>query len=316
MISMMRVVRKSFVLAAALAACMQAAPAAAQLRAVYISSTGNDANTISDCSAANPCASFVQALALLGNGGELICLDNPGVARSGGIVPQMTVTIDCPGTIVPPAGRAFDLRPDTQAVKIRHLTFNGSGGATGAIGTPGSGTLVIEDCVFENFGTVAPLTIQPTGALNLVIRNSRFFNNGAGIIIKPLAGGSVTATFDHVTITQNGGGIHTDSSNGPVTVDVYDSVSSDNDSNGFNVTSGTGTQNNVMTIARTVISNNGLTGIQAGGSNAAVLVDTTVLDGNTNGATQTGAGGRILSYGNNRIVGSPGSGFSGGATQR
>ena len=47
--------------------------------------------------------------------------------------------------------------------------------------------------------------------------------------------------------------------------------------------------------------------------NAAALIDTTLLDGNTAGATSVVGGGRLLTYGNNRIVGSAGSGFTGSA---
>jgi hypothetical protein len=49
--------------------------------------------------------------------------------------------------------------------------------------------------------------------------------------------------------------------------------------------------------------------------NAAALIDTTLLDGNTAGATSVVGGGRLLTYGNNRIVGSAGShGYMAGAT--
>ena len=173
-----------------------------------------------------------------------------------------------------------------QVVKIRDLTFNGqTSGGGGAIEVRGSGTLIIENCVFENFANGTALReIDPSdGAVNLVIINSRISNNAAGVLIRPLVIGgginmkpSVNATFDHVTVAQNsGGGIHTDSSDGPITVDIADSTISDNASNGFNVTSGTGPHNNMVNIIRTTIANNGLVGIQSGGSNAAVLLNAT-----------------------------------------
>ena len=195
-------------------------------------------------------------------------------------------------------------------MKIRNLTMTGQPGGYPAIKVVGSGALIIENCVFENFSGVA-LDVEPTGILNLIVTNSRISNSAAGILIKPGSGGSVNATLDHVTVTQNsGGGIHTDSSNGAITVDIADSTISYNASNGFNVTSGTGGQNNMVSIANTTIAKNGLVGIQTGGSNAAVLLDATLLDNNTSGATVTLTGARILTYGNNRIVGSAGSGFT------
>jgi hypothetical protein len=45
-----------------------------------------------------------------------------------------------------------------------------------------------------------------------------------------------------------------------------------------------------------------------------VLVQTTLLDQNASGATSIVGGGRILTYGNNSIVGSSGSGFNGPAS--
>jgi hypothetical protein len=139
--------------------------------------------------------------------------------------------------------------------------------------------------------------------------------NGSGILITPT--GSATASISILRSqieNNNGGGIHTDSSNGAINVDIADSAISNNASNGFNVASGAGGHNNMVSIARTTIANNGLVGIQSGGSTSAVLLDTTLLDSNTSGATDVLTGARILSYGNNRIVGAPGSGFTGPAS--
>jgi len=47
--------------------------------------------------------------------------------------------------------------------------------------------------------------------------------------------------------------------------------------------------------------------------NAAALVNSSVLDSNTAGATALIGAGRILTYGNNSIVGTSGSGFTGAA---
>jgi hypothetical protein len=306
-----------------------ATPAAAASQPVaYVSSTGNDQNS---CTATQPCLTVPGALEVLGdiagpgNGisGIVSCIDGTGPLSTSFLSNgPADVTIDCPigQWVTNSSGAPYALTiKGNQTYKIRHVTFNLGASASGAsaIIVQGSGNLILEDCVIENSPGVA-LTIEPTGAFNLALTNTRLSNNGAaGVLIQPASGGSVTATFDHVRITENsGGGIHADSSNGPVTVDVVDSVISDNSSNGFNVTSGSGTQNNVVTLSRSTIATNGLVGIQVGGSNAAVLVDTTLLDSNTNGATYVGSGGRILSYGNNRIVGSSGSGFTGAMAQQ
>ena len=78
------------------------------------------------------------------------------------------------------------------------------------------------------------LDIEPTGAFNLVVKNSRVSNStAAGVLIKPAAGGSVTATFDGVTITNNAGGLKTDTTNGAVRVDISNSTISNNANNGL-----------------------------------------------------------------------------------
>ena len=79
-------------------------------------------------------------------------------------------------------------------MKFRNLTFNGLPGGYPAIKVIGGGTLTIENCVFENIPGNA-LDIEPNGAFNLVMKNSRISNNtAAGVLIKPAAGGSVTVT--------------------------------------------------------------------------------------------------------------------------
>jgi hypothetical protein len=92
-------------------------------------------------------------------------------------------------------------------LKFRHISFSGM------IHVVGGGTLIFDDCDFENFSGI-PLEIEPTAPFNLVMTNSRISNNtAAGVLIKPASGGSVTATFDVVTITNNAGGLHTDTTN-------------------------------------------------------------------------------------------------------
>jgi hypothetical protein len=195
---------------------------------------------------------------------------------------------------------------EQNAITLRHLTFNS---AVTAISVLGSGTLILEDCNFQNNSGTA-LNINPDGALNLVITNSTISRSSSGILINPASGGSVKATFDRVTITQNsGGGIKIDSANGPVTVDITASVISDNSGNGLNAVSGAGGAA-IFNIDHSVIADNGTAGIQANGVSAAAMVDSTLLDSNSTGATAAVNGGRILTYGTNRIVGSAGSGFT------
>ena len=129
------------------------------------------------------------------------------------------------------------------------------------------------------------------------------------MLLKPAEGGSINATFDHVTITQNsGGGLRTDTTNGPVTLDITDGVVSANGGNGINAVAGA--SQNIVSIKNSVIARNGAAGIQANGANAGVLVSTTLFDQNAAGATTIVNGGNMFTYSNNQVVGSAGSGFN------
>jgi hypothetical protein len=224
------------------------------------------------------------------------------------------VTIDCPGVIeTSSGGPLLTIGGANDVVKILNLTISGANGGSTPISFTGSGTLILENCVLENFSGTA-LDIEPTGPLNIVIKNSRISNNAAGILLKPAAGGSINATLDHVTVTGNtgtGGGIKTDSADGIVKLDITESEISNNVGVGVNARSG-GSQN-MVSIKNSVITENTAQGVQANGANVGITVQTTLLDENASGATSVAGGGHISTYGNNSIIGSSGSGFTGTA---
>jgi hypothetical protein len=278
---------------------------------VYISPSGKDANA---CTTAEPCATFDRALAVVDNGGQITCVGSPTIIE-GGISFGISVTIDCPGLYADNGAvfGAFVLQGTNQTVKLRNLTVSGAAGGNPAILVQASGNLIIENCVFENIANGPALQITPNGPFNLVMTNSRVSNSGSGVLLQPGLGGSMTATFDGVTIVDNtGGGLKTDTGRGAVRVDISNSTISNNAGNGLNAVSGAGGAN-MLDLKNDVIAGNGTAGVQANGSNAAALVDMTLLDSNASGATSIVAGGRVLTYGNNHIVGSAGSGFTGTA---
>ena len=119
----------------------------------------------------------------------------------------------------------------------------------------------------------------------------------------------MTATFDGVAIVNNGGGLKTNSTNGAIKIDISNSTFSNSGATGLNVIGGAGGAN-MVTLKNDVIASSATAGIQASGATAAVLVSNTLLDSNATGATAAVSGGRILTYGNNSIIGAPGSGFT------
>jgi hypothetical protein len=291
------------VVVAALAAVLAPAPSYAQ----YYVSAGGGGNT---CSAAAPCATIAIAIAsFLPNSGTVVCLSGNAPHDAGAdfsIGSSVTLDIDCPLGYV----QGMNIRGSgLVTLRIRHLAFIGGSSITFGSG----GTLILEDCVFTESSSTPAIDLEPSAALKVVIKSSRISNNPSGILLKPAAGGSINATLDRVTIADNsGGGIKIDTTNGPVTLDIADSVVSNNGGNGINAL-GTGANQNIVSIKNSVIARNGVAGVQANGASAGVLVQTTLFDQNASGATSLVSGGHISTYGNNSIVGGAGSGFSGTA---
>jgi hypothetical protein len=308
---MTRIIAKVFAVTFALAAYLNIASASAE-SVTFLATNGSGAS----CSFSQPCAVLLDALGATDSGGQISCFDST-TTNNLGTATSINVTIDCSG-LMTAAGASPNpillLNGSNQIVKIRNLTITGRAGlGTAIIKVTGSGTLILENCVFENLPGTA-LDIEPNGPLNLVIKNSRISNNGSGVLLKPASGGGVTAAFDGVTIADNtGGGLKTDSTNGVVSVDISNSTISKNTGNGLNAVSGGGATN-VLSLKNDVIAQNGAAGIQANGAFAAVLVNNTLLDNNTIGATSAVGGGRILTYGNNSIIGPVGSNFTGTAS--
>jgi len=312
---MIRILAKLFAVTVLLITLSYVAPLSAA-PVVYLSSTGSDANP---CTATQPCADINRAMQVVDSGGQISCINSPSTLGNFlDSLAGLSVTIDCPGLYLVNSSNftGMGFNASNQVIKIRNLTMNETPGTGNhAIQVTGSGTLIIENCVFENFNSNTPIDIEPIGPLNLVITNSRISNSSSGVFIKPAAGGSVTATFNGLTIDGNsGGGIKTDTTNGLVSVDISNSTISNNAGNGMNAVGGAG-GTNMLNIKNSVIVRNGSAGVQANGANAAALIDTTLLDSNMT-ATSAINGGRVLTYGNNRIVGADGSGFTGTASLR
>jgi hypothetical protein len=301
MFSMARATAKAYTIVAAVAALLTTAPSHAENFA-YVSATGSG----TACTAAAPCATVSLALQTTAQPVRVICLNGSqvdnGIATFG--QGSLTIDVDCPRGFM--AFLGIPAENTNSSVRIRHMGFRGGFGNEVTI--QASGNVIFEDCVFEDSPSVA-LDVEPTGPLNLVIKNSRFSSSGGGILLKPAAGGSIKATLDHVTITSNnGGGIKSDSTNGVINLDISDSEISNNGGNGINAVSGN--SQNIVGIKNSVIARNGAAGVQANGANAGILVSTTLLDQNAAGATSVVGGGNIFTFGNSIIIGAAGAGFT------
>jgi hypothetical protein len=302
MFSKIRAIAKLCAVFAVVAAVLPAAPLHAENFAFVSASGGGTA-----CTAAAPCKSLGDVLGVIAAPLRVICLSGSQPTTSGvSFGSSVSVDVDCPLGFEAQIG--VSTAASNATLRLRHLEFRNIGFSSQIV-FQGGGTLILEDCVFTDSPGIS-LDIEPNGPLNVVIKNSRISNSGAGILFKPVAGGVIKATLDHVTITGNaGGGIKIDTTNGPVSVDVTDSEISNNSGNGINAVSA-GSIQSVVNIKNSVIAKNGSAGVQANGGDAGMLIATTLLDENGTGALSVVNGGNILTYGNNQIVGSQGSNFT------
>jgi hypothetical protein len=280
----------------AAATVLLACAVSAQAADAFFSGNGSG----STCTLAAPCQ-LSEALNFTSGGNEIACADS---TNNFGVVITKSITIDCSGTggsiqgiNVNAAGIIVVLKNVEMYNTINNAILN-------------AGTLIMDNVHVTECGTA--VLAQPSVASTLVVKNSLFDNCQQGVQLIPNSGGSLSAQFDHVVITNiAGGGIKTSSANGSVTVDITDSVIRSNSGNGINAVAGS--SESVVSIKNSVIANNGAAGVQANGGNAGVLIQTTLMDLNAAGATSLVGGGHITTYGNNTIVGSSGSGFNGNA---
>ena len=307
-----------------LASMLQISPAQAQRTETWISGTGSDSNTSTLCQRAAPCQGVSAAMSVTFAGGTVFCAD-PLVsfgASSSPVVITKDLTIDCTsGFAASPVfysgGVGVAVNTPGINVTLRGLTIYGidtpAAPQTAGVSITAGAVVRIENCKIFSVGSGPGIQVTPSGGTAVIkIQDSTITNNGGGILVTPTGGADVSISVDRSRIESNkGGGIKINgTSAGSITADIGDTSVSFNSGNGINAVAGSSSQN-IVSIRNSVIAKNAAAGVQANGANAGVLVQMTLLDQNTAGATTVVNGGHISTYGNNSIVGSAGSGFTG-----
>jgi Right handed beta helix region len=292
----------------------------------YVSSGGSDSN---DCSQTAPCLTFDQAIGKTIAGGQVSVLA-AGTFGPALITKSLTIVNDTTGTATDCC--SDDIQGSIQAmivvaagpndvVTLRGLTINPSGNPLpGEIGVMIQNALQvnIEKCTIRNV-VGAGIEVAPSSSgtlassISLKIEDTIVTGTAAGARISSAPAVLVNVSISRSSFQNNsGGGIRLDTTPGAaITAAIADSTISLNAGNGLNAL---GSSSNVMVnLLRDVIASNGSAGVQANGATAAVLVNATALLNNPSALSAIN-GGRILTYGNNSIVGSSGSGFTGTAT--
>lgn len=316
--------------------CSSLGPAGATtLVETFVSGAGSDSN---DCSFAHPCQTFGGAYLKTEAGGQITVLDTADygallIEKSISIVNATsgTASLCCNVSSLTSIGmggpitynaQIFVLANATDVVTLRGLEFTGQGlSSTSAVIIANAERVNIENCVIRNASNTGILVIPNTmgiaamlaSNINVKVQDTTITGSGSGIKLTSVLGVTVNAAIHRSQIDNNvGGGIRIDgTSGGVVTATVSDSHIASNAGNGVNAVGGI--SNVMVTLLGDVIGFNGSAGVQANGTSAAAVLNSTSLLNNASALSAIN-GGRILTYGNNSIVGSSGSGFTGTAT--
>jgi hypothetical protein len=280
--------------------------AQAQHHREWISSTGNDSNT---CALADPCATFNGALAKAPAGGEITCL-NPGTYGPLTITKSITINCDVRNTLTL-GGNLSNVQittavSDTVVITGMDFDFVRSSASTFTVLFDGAGTLVL-DKVTINKALTSGITFTPNGAGRLVIRDSLVAGNGtsplgAGILVKPQAGGTAQVMLERVNVSSNVFGIAADGtgSTGGINMTIVDSASSANSQDGIIAVTPSGGSAPIGVYVKNAKSVNNNIGIRSIGPNVTVRVDGSSVIGNGTGLSFSG-GGALLTAGNNMV---------------
>jgi hypothetical protein len=269
------------------------APASAQATRTWVSGVGDDVNP---CSRTAPCKTFAGAISKTATAGEINCLDPGGF---GTITITKSMTLNCVGTLgsilasgVP--GITINSTAVGSKVHIRGLQINGVVGGTVVAGTIGvriiaAAVVTIEDTVITQFAQQGIHDERASTNNKLFItRTVVSSNSGTGIGLN--APGTGVTTLDNVSSIDNSFGIATGTLQNVV---IRNSTFSANSGTGIEADAG-----GSAVVDSTTISGNGI-GLQVGGN---------IRVGNSdivsNGAAFSGP---VITYGNNRIVGTLGS---------
>jgi hypothetical protein len=309
----MRTVASTIAITAiALGVAVSAARAATTNR-TWVSHNGLAGNTAASppCNAQQPCDTFANALTVTNAGGEINCLDN---GSYGPVSIVQSVTIDCGGqlgtTDVTVDGTSGIIINGANAVvKLRNLTINGNGHSSGAAGilVTNAATVIVENCVIQNFsGTGSDAIVAATSnPLQLNVADTLIANNWLGIDIRVSSSGAVGFLVDRVRVETNGGGgygLRADGLNGTgaLTGFIRDSVVTGYATIGIFAVTSTNASPVTVSLDRTHVANNAV-GITSQGGPAVILNNSTIQTNNT--GLSASSGGAIFSYGNNAING-------------
>ncbi|HKB70053.1 MAG TPA: right-handed parallel beta-helix repeat-containing protein [Thermoanaerobaculia bacterium] len=279
----------------------------AQAARTWVSGVGDDANP---CSRTAPCKTFAGAISKTAACGEINTLDPGGF---GGVIITKCISIEAEGGtagvavsgtygIIINAGAA-----DT--VVLRGLDFEGLGTGLAGVKIISAGAVHIENCRINNFvgnGSYTGAAVDaspgsPTTNLKLSIKDTVIRDNRGSstyaVLIGPSTGTTVNAVLDHVKIEDNYVGLRVEDGG---TVTVRDSSISNNLGRG--VVAASVADPAVLNLVSTSVSGN-LYGVVSRGTLSQVRISHASVFDNDNVGLYEFLGGKIVSFGNNQVIG-------------
>jgi len=274
------------------------------LARTWVSGVGDDGNT---CGRTDPCKTIAAALSRTIGGGEIDVLDQ---GDFGAAVITSAITIEGVG-----GGRAALSNGGTSSIIVnagpgdvvifRNLSFHDPSASivpgVNGISFQSGQALHIENSIISNF-TGHGIDFEPANGGSLFLKNVVTRGNGkAGVYVASSASLSpVNATIVKSASLQNAVGFQV---GGNAKMSLYRSTAAQNSDAGLLV-SVADTSGGEMSVEEMVLTENAV-GVrtESANGNALARLSKALITGNATAPTAIGGNGRILSYGNNRIVG-------------
>lgn len=277
---------------ALIAACgLGVATAAQAVQRTFVSTSGSDANTASNCAATAPCRGFGAAQGVTDPGGEILAVGSGGY---GAVTLTKSISIiAAPGVyagISVFSGAGITIATPSVSVTLRGLTINGLGGSAGVSMTAGT-KLSVENCVISNFSGGSGLDVNATTTVRIV--DTLFRDNATGVYTQ----GGATTDISGAKFIGNAYGIWAHGASGTTTTAVSDSVVSGSTTSGIVANGAAGGATARIEVIRTTVANGGVgVSAQASAGTAVVSLSESMVTGNTTGLQQTTSGGVATFY--------------------
>ena len=174
---MLKELRASHFIAVSIALLCSVSAEASASR-TFVATTGNDANTATNCGATTPCRSFFAALSVTNAGGELVVLNSGGYGPASIAQPVVMTAIGVDASISVITTGATGLTINTAGnVTLNGLNLHGEAAGVNGIDVTQVGYLRLYNMLIENFTSYG---VNMIFSGSLAVYGSEMNDNAAG----------------------------------------------------------------------------------------------------------------------------------------